>query len=766
MSVKFSCPACAASIVAREDKLGRRARCPKCGEPIIVGGGEAPSALRDASSIVVAPDDPTAGGPAADDAFTGEVPELIPGLPTGPSAVRPVARTRRSRSRGGKPPVGMAWKLGGAGAALTLIAAGVGAAFYFGAGDEEPETNPALARLNDGGGMSARLPVDDVEEDLADGFALAGMNGAGSGLPPGEELSIPEVIARVSPGVVRITMYDEDGDEVGLGSGFVVGGPGADGSAADGSGLVATNYHVISEGDRAVAHFRDGQEREVVGVRGWDAQRDLAVLELESLPAGAVPLPLAETLPLAGSQTVAVGHPGGFQFTTTAGIVSALQRTDQLPDGARQFLSAPADQMWVQTNATISGGNSGGPLLNLRGEVIGINTWVVGERGLGFAAAAWDLGELIRRADPEPTALADLPSDPGGLGGGGPLEQFMAGLSGEVEATLTTHQRRMEEFAVSFSTVESPADLLALRDQHPARQTADDLLTLAEEEPTSAEARSALLAALMVGRSIVSDEEEGRVIAAAGEALLRDHGKDPELRVVPLMLGGSGRPEAHDLLRELRTASPFRDIQGMSVFALASALVRSEESTPEQADEAVALLEETIKDYGDITLEGTPLDAAAAPLKYVVENLVPGRQPPAITGKDSEGEPMALEDFRGRVVLLDFFADWCPYCTAMYPQERVLAKKYEDRPFVILGVNGDDPDRLREIREDGSVTWRTWADGPGGAISERYRVSSLPTLFLIDADGRIAEKYEGAPDHEELVARIEELVKEAEANGD
>ena len=134
----------------------------------------------------------------------------------------------------------------------------------------------------------------------------------------------------------------------------------------------------------------------------------------------------------------------------------------------------------------------------------------------------------------------------------------MAGLSGEVEATLTAHRRRLEEFAVSLSTVESPADLLALRDKHPARETADDLLKLAGESDDPEQTRSALLAALMVGQSIVSDEEEGRVIAAAGEALMRDYAEDPELRVIPLMLGGSSRPEAHDLLRDLRAASPFR----------------------------------------------------------------------------------------------------------------------------------------------------------------------------------------------------------------
>ncbi|WP_206678768.1 trypsin-like peptidase domain-containing protein [Alienimonas chondri] len=765
--MKFRCPACDVSIVAKEDRLGQRVRCPKCREPIVVGGGEAPSAVSEAASSVIVdssepalsepprselasnrptPDELLPGLPAPGESAT----PLVPGLPTGPGAVRPVARTRRSRSRGKEGSKGLAWKLGGAGAALTVIAAGVFAAFWFGGG-ESGEENPALARLSDGGGMSERASFkkSDDAAGAADRFPATLFD-----REPGEELSVPDLIEKVSPGVVRLTLFDESDREVGLGSGFVV----------DESGLVATNFHVVSAGVRAVAHFRNGEERAVVGARGWDAERDLAVLELESLPDDAVVLPLAEMLPPVGTETVAVGHPGGFQFTTTTGIVGALHRTDELPEEARRFLDSPTDQMWVQTNATISGGNSGGPLLNLRGEVIGVNTWVVGERGLGFAAASWDLGQLIRRAEEEPTELADLQIEASGLGGsGGPIESFFESMPAEVDAVLTGHRRRMEEFAVSLSMIDSPDNLMGLRDQHPARETADELLKLAEASEGTPDARSALLAAIMVGRTIVSDEGEGRVIAAAGEALLRDHAEAPEMRMVPLMLGGSSRPEAHTLLRGVKEASPFDDVKGLSLFALASALGEIADPTIEQADEAVAALTETIEEYGHITIDGAPLEMAAAPLKYVVENLVAGRRPPAISGPDADGETMSLEQFRGQVVLLDFFADWCPACTAMYPQERVLVRKYKDRPFVMLGVNGDESATLSDIREDGSVTWRTWADGPNGPISERYRITAYPTLFLLDAEGRIRETYEGAPDLEELEGRIEELVQEAES---
>ena len=82
---------------------------------------------------------------------------------------------------------------------------------------------------------------------------------------------------------------------------------------------------------------------------------------------------------------IAIGHPQGFKFTTTTGIISAVHTTAELPDPYREAIRAPAEQVWIQTNAAISGGNSGGPLLNRAGEVIGINTWVAAGQNLGFA---------------------------------------------------------------------------------------------------------------------------------------------------------------------------------------------------------------------------------------------------------------------------------------------------------------------------------------------------------------------------------------------
>ena len=92
------------------------------------------------------------------------------------------------------------------------------------------------------------------------------------------------------------------------------------------------------------------------------------------------------------SGVIAVGHPQGFRFTTTMGIISSVHATSDLPDEYRESIKAPAENVWIQTSAAINGGNSGGPLLNLEGEVIGINTWIAQGQNLGFAV---DVRHLI-----------------------------------------------------------------------------------------------------------------------------------------------------------------------------------------------------------------------------------------------------------------------------------------------------------------------------------------------------------------------------------
>jgi peroxiredoxin len=130
------------------------------------------------------------------------------------------------------------------------------------------------------------------------------------------------------------------------------------------------------------------------------------------------------------------------------------------------------------------------------------------------------------------------------------------------------------------------------------------------------------------------------------------------------------------------------------------------------------------------------------------------RPAPEIEGVDANGFAFKLSDYRGKVVLLDFWRTSCPHCTILHKHERALVEQYEGQPFVILGVSNDpDPRMLRETQREQQISWRSWWDEEH-AIAKAWGVSELPTLFIIDKEGTIRKVFYGRPDSDDLDAEI------------
>lgn len=144
--------------------------------------------------------------------------------------------------------------------------------------------------------------------------------------------------------------------------------------------------------------------------------------------------------------------------------------------------------------------------------------------------------------------------------------------------------------------------------------------------------------------------------------------------------------------------------------------------------------------------------------------LAQGAPAPEIEGQDADGNAFKLSDFKGKVVMLDFWADFCAPCKAMFPHNRDLVDRYKDRPFVLLGVNLDqDQQVMKRSVERYGLNWRNWWD-PSGNISRKYRVQYIPTIYLIDANGNLqAKPNNGEPGFlQNIDTTIERLVREAE----
>ncbi len=217
----------------------------------------------------------------------------------------------------------------------------------------------------------------------------------------GAAMSVNEIYERAASGVVRVNATNNSTsapqvvppsgfprvpEQSALGSGFVI----------DKTGHIVTNFHVVDGAAEVTVSFsnRDTVKAEVVGV---DPSTDLAVLRVDTAANALTPLPLGNSdLVRVGDPVVAIGNPFGLDRTVTSGIVSALQRLITAPN---RFT---IDHV-IQTDAPINQGNSGGPLINARGQVIGVNTQIetgtgtaaTGNVGIGFAVPANTVKDVV-----------------------------------------------------------------------------------------------------------------------------------------------------------------------------------------------------------------------------------------------------------------------------------------------------------------------------------------------------------------------------------
>jgi putative serine protease PepD len=201
-------------------------------------------------------------------------------------------------------------------------------------------------------------------------------------------LGVNAVYERARDGVVEITTTSNRGGS----DAFPFPGGGDQPSRAQGSGFVydrdghvLTNYHVIASADAISVTFADGSKYSAKVV-GSDQSSDLALLKVDAPSSKLHPLALGDSSNLeVGDGVVAIGSPFGLEETVTTGIVSALGRNIS---STNNFTITGA----IQTDAAINHGNSGGPLLNMAGNVIGVNTQIESESGgndgVGFAVPA------------------------------------------------------------------------------------------------------------------------------------------------------------------------------------------------------------------------------------------------------------------------------------------------------------------------------------------------------------------------------------------
>lgn len=284
------------------------------------------------------------------------------------------------------------------------------------------------ALLGGGAALGGAWAAGALGEDTTTVVTRTVESPAPASAAPADGLSIQKIYARSAPAVVQITS-----NLAGASDGFGFGGGGGQalgsGFVIDREGHIVTNFHVV-DGAQSIQVSFSNQDTLAASIVGVDPSTDLAVLKADAGARALTPLTLADSDAVTvGDAVVAIGNPFGLERTVTAGIVSALQRNVTAPNGVT------IDHV-IQTDAPINSGNSGGPLLNGRGDVIGVNSQIQtaggqGNVGIGFAVPSNTVSSVVsqiledgqvdraflgvgtREIDPELARTFRLPVDAG-----------------------------------------------------------------------------------------------------------------------------------------------------------------------------------------------------------------------------------------------------------------------------------------------------------------------------------------------------------------
>ena len=284
-----------------------------------------------------------------------------------------------------------------------------------------------------------------------------------------------------------------------------------------------------------------------------------------------------------------------------------------------------------------------------------------------------------------------------------------------------------------------------------------------------------LLAEVCVMTNPRDEEEPPALYQEAADLIASRYADSPDIYHFCEVLGGSlspssppwaGRFETH--LRTILEQNQDRYVRCVAQFALASVVQSTAE---DRQHEAEALFEQFRSEFdgkhafykGQKVEEQLYKSAGDRLAELRTRGL--GKPAPPTAGIDLDGNPMTLSEYRGRVVLLNFWATWCLPCMQLIPHERDLAARFQGQPFAIVGVNCDtDLDKAHAAVAKNKMTWRSFRDPASlrRPISSQWKVLSYPTLFLLDHHGIIRKRWVGGPPDRELLHTVGVLVSAAQ----
>lgn len=265
-----------------------------------------------------------------------------------------------------------------------------------------------------------------------------------------------------------------------------------------------------------------------------------------------------------------------------------------------------------------------------------------------------------------------------------------------------------------------------------------------------------------------SDREPDEEFGSAAGLIVEHFVESPDIAIVNFCeyLGGLSKSPswAHEYethLRKILAKNRDRFVRASATIALASVVEAAGEERQAEAQELFRSFLDQFDgktEYNAMHIEKSLVDVAQRRLANL-ETV--GKSAPEIEGLDLNGKSLKLSEYRGKVVLLSFWATWCNPCVKMIPHERELSERFKDRPFVILGVNGDETVQAANAGvTKHKVAWPSFQNrrSNGPSIFDELDCSGWPEFILIDQEGTIRRRWSGEGHQERIATTIESLI--------
>jgi thiol-disulfide isomerase/thioredoxin len=341
---------------------------------------------------------------------------------------------------------------------------------------------------------------------------------------------------------------------------------------------------------------------------------------------------------------------------------------------------------------------------------------------------------------------------------------------------LRTHELPRVEFGERF---------LALAREYPRDPVAVDCLlwinSHALASPRYYEIQSQILD--LIARNQLDSEKMASVLPwwcfglgcdglADGERFLRivlEKSRRRESRGIAALSLGYCLKRESEIVEGLRAGLEFGEntsvdlVAGQSADRIKELKAMDPEKIGREAEQVLHLAE---NQYGDVPWKNhrMTIGEGARQLLHEIAHLGLGKEAPEIDGEDLDGQKLRLCDFRGKVVVLSFWASWCGPCMRLVPHERAMVKHFAGKPFVLLGINGDTTRQAaKNSAAKNEISWRSWWDGNHGEgpIAKQWNVMAWPAIYILDKHGVIRRRPAVSGQWDAIEKAVEKLLDHA-----